>query len=57
MSNEDSEDGEHVGSVFSRLGDKFSGLARMYTEDREESMSDASSEKTVVPGPGVESWV
>ena len=57
MSNEDSEEGEHVGSVFSRLGDKFSVLARMYTEDREESMSDASSDKTVVPGPGVESWV
>jgi len=57
VSSEDSEDGEHVGSVFSRLGDKFSGLARIYTEDREESMSDATSDKTVVPGPGVESWV
>ena len=61
------EDEPHISSQLARLGDKFSGLARLYTEDTEEDTvmdteSEASSDRTVVareavPVTDFESWV
>lgn len=59
------EDEPHISTKLARLGDKFSGLAKLYTEDTEDVMdteSDTSSDRTVVaredvPVIGFESWV
>ena len=49
----------HMSNILARMGDRFSVLARLYSEDKEESssVSDTSSDSTIVPAPGSESWV
>ena len=56
----ESEVETHISNILARMGDRFSVLARLYSEDKEESSSsgsDTSSDSTIVPAPGSESWV
>ena len=55
----ESEVETHISNILARMGDRFSVLARLYSEDKEDSssVSDTSSDSTIVPAPGSESWV
>ena len=57
VSSEDSETDTHISNIMARMGDRFKVLAKLYTEESSSDSDTTSSDSTIVPGPGSESWV